>query len=56
MRQSNNKKTVQEMISMEEYLERRQEKRKTEIAEDPVKGSRATEWSAAMELVQLLYV
>jgi hypothetical protein len=53
MRQNNNNGTVQEMISMEEYLERRQERRRTEITKDPVKGRRAAEWSAAMELVQL---
>ena len=40
MRQSNTERT-QEIISMEEYLERRQEKR------------RAAEWSAALELATL---
>lgn len=53
MRQNNNNGTVQEMISMEEYLERRQEKRRIEIAKEPAKNKRAAEWNAAMELVQL---
>ena len=36
MRQSNNERT-QEIISMEEYLERRQEKRRTEFMKEPQK-------------------
>ena len=51
MRQSNNERT-QEIISMEEYLERRQEKRRTEIMKEPQKR-RAAEWSAALEIATL---
>lgn len=51
MRQSNNERT-QEIISMEEYLERRQEKRRTEFMKEPQKR-RAAEWSAALELATL---
>ncbi len=42
MRQNNNEGT-QEMISMEEYLVRRQEKRKTEISKNPFLSLRAAE-------------
>lgn len=52
MRQ-NNDGTTQEIMSMEEYLERRQERRRTEILKQPARKLRAAEWSAAMELVQL---
>ncbi len=52
MRQSNDN-TMQEIITMEEYLERRQEKRKVEILNVPQEKRRAAEWSAALELVQL---
>ncbi|MFQ6960843.1 hypothetical protein [Clostridium sp. D5] len=51
MRQSNTERT-QEIISMEEYLERRQEKRRTEFMKEPQKR-RAAEWSAALELATL---
>ena len=51
MRQSNNERT-QEIISMEEYLERRQEKRITEFMKEPQKR-RAAEWSAALEIATL---
>lgn len=51
MRQNNTEGT-QEIISMEEYLERRQEKRRTEFMKEPQKR-RAAEWSAALELATL---
>lgn len=44
---------TQEKMSMEEYLMRRQERRRTEILTEPARKMRAAEWSAAMELVQL---
>ena len=52
MRQSNNERT-QEIISMEEYLVRRQEKRKTEISKNPFLSLRAAEMNAALELAQM---
>ncbi len=52
MRQ-NNEERAQEMISMEEYLVRRQEKRRTEISKNPFQSLRAAEVNAALELAQM---
>ncbi|MGC4017923.1 MAG: hypothetical protein QM793_00905 [Muricomes sp.] len=41
---------AQEMISMEQYLKIRQEKRKIEMLKEPVRRMRAAEWNAVMEL------
>lgn len=51
MRQ-NNYETTQEIISMEEYLEKRQEKRRTEFLKEP-RRNRAAEWNAALELAAM---
>ena len=52
MRKNNNGRT-QEIISMEEYLVRRQEKRRAEIASEPAGKSRAADMNAALELAQM---
>lgn len=52
MRQNNNIGT-QEIISMEEYLERRQEKRRIEDLKEPAGQRRAAHWNAALEIAQL---
>lgn len=49
----NNNVGAQEIISMEEYLVRRQEKRRTEFRREPVKAGRAAEAKAALELAQM---
>lgn len=51
MRQSNNERS-QEIISMEEYLEKRQQIRRTEILKEPRRG-RAAEWNTALELAAM---
>lgn len=51
MRQSNNEVT-QEMISMEEYLEKRHEKKKLQVINKPRKNG-AIERSTALELAAL---
>ncbi|WP_164689963.1 hypothetical protein [Luxibacter massiliensis] len=48
-----NKKKMQEMISMEEYLERRKQKENTEKKHKTLTEKRAAQWGAALELVQL---
>lgn len=50
MRQSN-QESMREEISMEEYLSRRQEKRRAEVLKDPQKKS--TVETTAMELARL---
>lgn len=52
MRQNNSTGT-QEIISMEEYLERRQAKRRTEILKEPAGQRRAAQVNAALEIAQL---
>lgn len=45
-----------EMISMEEYLIKRQAIRKNEAKGKKNNASQAAEWSAAMELAEIMYV
>lgn len=55
MRQ-NRKNATQEMISIEEYLKKRQAVRAMEAK--PAKGENhlAAEWSTAMELAEMMYM
>lgn len=52
MRQDDNIR-ARGMISMEEYLVRRQEKRKSEFRREPAKTVRATEVKAALEFAEM---
>lgn len=52
MRENNSGRT-QEILSMEEYLARRQEKRRVEILREPAGKARRAEVNAVLELAQM---
>lgn len=52
MRQNKNTRS-QEIISMEEYLKRRQAKKRAEGLNEPAGQRRAAQWNAALEIAQL---
>lgn len=52
----NSNDMTREMISMEEYLIKRQAIRENETKGKKSGASQAAEWSAAMELAEIMYV